>query len=311
MSARVLSPVKITEAVYTACSVAEPDPTAVMPDGSVGEVAWVSGSSYTKGVYVIDPVSHRVYQDGAGGVSNKAPRLDPTRWGTGVRPTNKWALADMYVSTRTVSASPLVVTLRPGAIYDVVLFGLDGVNTARLEQWDSPGGTKVYDQSVSGLGWSGDLWVSYYFDTPFLRNRIDFRGLYLSSTCEIKLTLTGDAAVGLGVLTVGRYESLGFTLEGPSASPVDYSRISTDSFGESVIVPGRVATDLRAEILVERRLAATAKRVIDRLAGRPMVVSLSDRLEDDYLTGFGLVSAEVSAPHSNHSKLSLNLRGLV
>lgn len=311
MTARILDGVTITDAIYTACSIAEPDPAAVMPDGTVGEVAWVTGTTYTAGVYIIDTVSHLVYQDGVGGVSNVAPRNAPVRWGTGVRPTNKWALADKYKSTRTVSASPLEVTLRPGAVADVVLFGLDGVSTARLEQWDAPSGTKVYDEEISGVGWGGDLWVSYYFDMPFTKDRMDFRGLVLSSTNEIKLTLTGEASVGLGILAVGRYENIGLTISGASANPVDYSRITVNEFGDTTIVRGRVATDLRADVLIDRSAAAGAKRIIDRLAGKPCVVSLNDLPHDEYLSTFGLVSAEVVSDGSYNSKLSLNVRGLV
>jgi hypothetical protein len=311
MTARLLDGVDITDAVYTDCSITEPDPAAVMPDGTVGEVAWVTGTTYTAGVYVIDTVSHMVYQDGAGGVSNKAPRLDPVRWGTGVRPTNKWALADKYKSTRTVGASPLTVTLRPGAVSDVVLFGLDGLSAARLEQWDAPGGNKVRDIEISGVGWAGDLWVSYYFDMPFTKDRMDFRELFLSSACELVLTLTGEADVALGILAVGRYESLGLTVQGASASPVDYSRITVNDFGDTTIVRGRVATDLRADVICDRSAAARAKRVIDRMAGKPCVLSLSDLPHDEYLSTFGLVSAEVVSEGSNHSKLSINSRGLV
>jgi len=311
MTARLLDGVDITDAIYTACSIAEPDPAAVLPDGTVGEVAWVTGTTYTVGAYVIDTVSHMVYQDGAGGVSNVAPRLAPVRWGTGVRPTNKWALADKYKSTRTVGASPLTVTLRPGAVADVVLFGLDGVTTARLEQWDAPGGNKVKDTEISGVGWSGDLWVSYYFDMPFTRDRMDFRGLMLSSTTEIKLTLTGEADVALGIMAVGRYESLGLTVQGASASPVDYSRITVNDYGDTTIIRGRVATDLRADVICERSAATRAKRLIDRMAGKPCVLSLSDLPHDEYLSTFGLVSAEVVSEGNNHSKLSINSRGLV
>lgn len=311
MTARLLDGVTITDSVYHACSVAEPDPSAVMPDGTVGEVAWVTGTTYTAGAYVIDTVSHMVYQDGAGGASSVAPRLAPVRWGTGVRPTNKWALADQYKSTRTVSASPLVVTLRPGAVADVVLFGIDGVSSARLEQWDSPGGTKVKDIEISGVGWSGDLWVSYYFDMPFTKDRMDFRGLVLSSTTELKLTITGEADVALGILAAGRYESLGLTIHGATASPVNYSRITVNDFGDTTIIPGRVATDLRAEVICDRSAATRAKRLMDGMAGKPCVLSLSDLPQDEYLSTFGLVSADVVSESSSHAKLSISSRGLI
>lgn len=311
MTARLLDGVDITDAIYTACSVAEPDPAAVMPDLTVGEVAWVTGTNYTVGAYVIDTVSHTVYRDGVGGVSSVAPRLDPVRWGTGVRPTNKWALADKYKSTRTVGASPLTVTLRPGAVSDVVLFGLAGLTTARLEQWDAPGGTKVYDEEVSGVGWSGDMWVSYYFDMPFTRDRIDFRNLVLSATTELVLTLTGEADVEIGILAVGRYEDLGGTVQGAVAVPVNFNRITVNEYGDTTIVPGRVATDLRADVILRRSVATSVKRTLDRLAGKPCVVSLSDLPSDEFLSTFGLTSSEMSPEGNDHAKLSINVRGLV
>lgn len=310
-TARVLEPVTITDAKYTACSVAEPDPNAVLPDGTVGEVAWVTGTTYTKGAYVIDTVSHRVYQDGAGGVSNKAPRLDPTRWGTGTRPTNKWAWADYYKSTRTLATDTIEITIRPGAVADVSLLGLMNVELVRVEEWDAPSGTKVYDQTVSGLGWGGDLWVSYYLDVPFLRDRIDFTGLLMHVTSEIKITISGDGQVGVGIIAVGRREALGLSMQGASASPVNYSRIAIDDFGEATIVPGRVATDLRCDVLMARYEAGTVKRTIDRLAGRPCVFSLSDHPLDDYLTTMGLATADVISDGPAHAKLSLSVRGLV
>src|SRR6185503_10656581 len=124
---RILVPVDIVNTSWalvsmTANGVAVPEDT---------NPAWASGTTYTAGQRVYLLSTHRVYEStGATGNAGKNPSIpanqynaagQPTFW-IDVGPTNRAAMFDALVSSQTTAASPLVVTLSPGAFNGFALF---------------------------------------------------------------------------------------------------------------------------------------------------------------------------------------------
>lgn len=302
---KILQPLTIANAGFIASSVGEPD---------TGEVAWNAATSYTPGQRVVLASTHRVYRNLIAGVNATSPHLAPDRW-FDEGPTNKWAWADTSVSTATSAPSPYTHTLQPGSFTDVALFGLVNVYSARLEVWYESGGALTFAQTLTTEYWSaGDPYISYYFDLPRFRNRLFFSGIPISATCECRLTLTAlDSAlpVQIGVAAYGRFEPVGCQEYGASARTVDYSRITTDEYGNTTIVKGRKAKDLRGTLVVDKAQAGVVDDLIDRLRGTPLVVVGSDDPDYDYLSTIGLVDAEPVAAGPTHATINYTVRGLV
>ena len=91
---KVLIPITITDAMFTACSVAEP---------AAGETAWVSAGTYAVGDKRIRTGVHKIFRCILAHTGRTAlPEDDPSYW-EDVDPTVKLAPFDTYVSTGMAS----------------------------------------------------------------------------------------------------------------------------------------------------------------------------------------------------------------
>lgn len=300
---KILKPVEITDTNFISSTVAEPYAT---------ETAWNAATSYTVGTRVIRTATHRVYRNLIAGVNATAPELAPDRW-FDEGPTNRWAWADTEVSTQTQSASPYQHVVRPGAISDMAVFGMENIDSVRVEVWDSPGGNLIFDTTNSAEFWgNGDPYVSYYFDVPYCRSKLVISGIPADADCEVRTTLeTATGTMYFGLIAYGRFTDLGCSEYGFSASPVDYSRIKIDDYGNNYIVKGKRARDLSGVVRMPVESANSIVETIDRLLGTPILAVTTDNPALDYLNSFGLVSCRASADGPNEARLQFEMKGLI
>lgn len=306
MTAKVLNPIAITGAMITASAVAEPDTTR-------GEAAWVAATSYVVGNEVILASTHRVYTALAAGVDAGSPDVTPLRWAD-TRPTNKFAAFDLYKSTQIRKTGTITMTVKPGIISDMAFYGLEG-DTLRVIAKQASTLAVYYDETFSLSDYlSGDLMWEFYFGVSRQQDRLDIMGLYpQDAQVEITLTVsptTGDAAIGIWAL--GQFEDLGLPQYGFKVQFVDYSRITTDAYGNVSITRGLNAKNLNGECVnLDLVTAKAAVDVVQRLLGTPCAVVMSSNVNFDYLSTFGLLDAEFIAAGPSHGTLSLTARGIV
>lgn len=300
---KILRPVEIIDSMFISASTAEPYAT---------ETVWDASTSYTVGMRRIRTSTHRVYRNLIAGVDATPPESAPSRW-FDEGPTNKWAWADTEVSTPTASPSPYNHVVRPGAISDAAVFGMSNVSSVRIEMWSGSGGPLIYDKTFSTEWWgNGDPYVSYYFDMPYYRNKIYLSGLPADTNCEVRMTLTSPTGgISFGLIAYGRFLDLGCAEYGFQASPVDYSRIKIDEFGNNYIVRGKRARDLSGTVRMPADQANAIVEAIDQLLGIPVLIVTSDDPIYDYLSTFGLISAQASAEGPNDARLSVTAKGLI
>lgn len=305
MPAQVLAPIKITDAMLTACSVTEPDTAS-------GEAAWVAATSYAIGDKVVRSTTHRVYAALASGVDAGLPEATPARWFDS-GPSNRWAAFDQYRSTAITQAGTLTMTLKPGIISGMAFFGLQG-DSMRVLCRPATGGAAYFDQTYSLSAYlSGDLMWEFYFGIPRQQDGLRISGLY-PNDAQVEITLTPSAITGkaaIGIFAVGSFEMLGLPLQGFKAQPVDYSRITTDAYGNTQIIKGLSAKNVAGECFMPAADAQAVADVIYRLLGTPVAISMSDDPRYDYLNAFGLVTADITANGPSHAILSLTVRGLI
>lgn len=304
-AAYVLVGVQITDAMLVSSSVPEPDP-------AVGEVLWDPATNYAIGAMVARPSTHRVYANRVPGVDAGLPEINPIRW-FDAGPTNAWAAYDNYRSTAIKQAGNLTLTLRPGIITAMVFFGLQGDNLHVVCR-PSVGGAAYFDATYSLAEYlSGDLMWEFYFGTPRQQDGLRISGLY-PQDAQVEITLTPSSITGLaaiGILALGSLEPLGIPQRGFKAQPVDYSRITIDKNGETVIIPGLSAKNITGECIMPVDAAQGVADVIYRLLGKPCAWIISDAAGYDYLNAFGLGRADVTDAGDTHALLSLSVRGLI
>lgn len=301
---RLLRPIPVTDAVLSACSIAE-------PDASTGEVAWNAATSYAIGDKVVRTTTHRVYVALSAGVSATAPEDDAVKW-LDSGPSNRWAAFDNYKSTASKATGTITMTLLPGVCTGLAFYGLVG-STLRVVLKDAVS-AEVYSDTVYSLDdyLTGDMMWEFYFGTPRQRDTLRIGDLYPRNyRVELTLSPTGGKAA-VGIIAVGDWSDVGLARYGFKAQPVNYSRIKTDDYGNTTIVRGLVARNLNGETeVVSASDAQAAADVIFSVLSVPVAVETHPDPRYDYLSTFGLVSADVAAIGPDMAALTITVRGLI
>ncbi len=307
MKALVLDSVAITDAMFAACSVAEPDTTLTTP-----EVAWSASTNYSIGTEVIRATTHRVYTSLAAGIDSGLPENTPTRW-KDTRPTNKWAAFDLYRNTTIRKNGTLTMTLKPGIITGMAFYGLVG-DSIRVVCKNATSSTTYYDVTTSlSLYLSGDLEWEFWFGVPRQQDSLWVKDLY-PQDAQIEITLTPSTVTGwaeIGTFPVGNFKNIGMPEKGFKASPVDYSRITVDSnTGEVSISKGLSAKNISGEcVMLSAEEGQAVCDVVYQMLGVPAAWVITSAAGYDYLSAFGLGSADITA--GDFPTLSLSVRGII
>lgn len=310
---RALVPNPIGDAQFISSSVAEPDTTRVMSDGTTGEVSWVSGATYAVNARVIDPGTHRVYISASAGVSNVTPVNDPTRW-TDEGPTNKWAWADSEAATKTEWTSPLVITVRPGAITHIGLAAMKDVATVRVEMWSTSGGALVHDDTYTTDNTSSTtpLWDLYFTEPVYAEVKI-IEGLPVYPGCQVRITLTGYSfRLGVGLIAFGKSQALGGAEVGVTVVYRDYGYSTTNKWGNTVRTKGAKAKDLKCTAVFPMSEANTIDGTLRQLIDSGAIFIPSGFAKFNFMTTWGLMKpAEIIAETPDMARATFDIEGLI
>lgn len=211
--------------LYVVPSIALTPASLVSTTALASAINWLPATAYAKDARVLHPGSDGLPHVWVSLVaSNTAtPGTDESKWSDGGT-DNRMALLDAFSSTRTTGASPLVITLRPGAAFTMAaLFNLLG-NQVRLEVLDSSGAV-IFDETQDLQARDTKSWTDYFFNGfAGRRTQAIFKGLPFAVTGRVRITLTGTGTVGIGRAVMGRKQPLGYVKWGVSPYLTDYSR---------------------------------------------------------------------------------------
>ena len=287
-----------------------------LPEGSTNP--WNPATTY--GVGTRANYKHRVYEsvrDTNQGVDPSLPSSQynaagVATWWIDIGPTNRYAMFDGLVSTQTIAASPLAITLAPGAFNGFAMFGVDA-DTFSVVIRDAPGGTVVYSETNVALEASQPADYYEYFFDPFKPLRQFIRAnLDEYSAAEITITLyraTGN--IGVGMLAIGDMRPLGVPQRDAVVSPQDFSYIKYDDFGNATIRKRANATGISIPVVIAEDSVNSVLDTVKEVLGTPVVVVGSQAPQYEWLTVFGLVSGEMSAGPYPYSTLKLTVKGLI
>lgn len=282
---------------------------------------WASGTTYTAGQRVYLLSTHRVYEStGAAGNAGKDPSLAVNQYNASgiatfwidIGPTNRTAAFDGLVTSQTLTASPLVITIAPGAFNGFALFGVDA-DSFSVEVVSAPGGPVIYSEPTTPLEGSmpGDYY-EYFFDRfkplrQFIRSGIEPYG-----SAQIKLTLnrtTGN--VGLGMLAIGDLKPVGVPLKGVNVEPMDFSSILQDKFGNASVRRRANSTGMTISTVMEEDEANSVLQTVKDTLGVPCVVVGSSAMLYEWMTVFGTISGKMSDQPYPYVTLTLTVRGFI
>ena len=262
---QVLYPYTITDAVLTSSSVPETD-----------HAAWVSGTTYAAGDRVIRTGTHRIYERLIPGAGTTPPESDSANW-LDAAPTNRWAMFDGAVGTRTTATTSISVTLNiPGAVNDIVLMDVTGSSISITLPDASRSGVAVPASTLTGQG-----------------ALVQITGL-ASAGGSCTVTLTGTGTVAIGIISIGTYTSVGNTC-GVRLDLSDYSRKEFDAWGGLTITPRNYQRRLTTPIEVPQTGVDQLMRVAAALRSTPAVWSGLSGIGSSVVWGY-LKEASVTMP---------------
>lgn len=313
----VLSPVPITSTMITSTNITVEDPSPL----------WAIGTTYTVGQRVHLASTHRVYEaTGKTGNTGKSPDLPLNQYdAAGVAtywidagPTNLYAMFFNNANTRTISVSAqttnpgsISITLQPGYFNAISLLKLDG-DSLDIVVKDTPGGNVIYSYSDDLEGSAPADYYEYFFDRFQPQTRFNAFDIPPYNAAEITLTITkitGDAKIGL--FAIGDLRPLGAPLRGASVEPQDFSRRSSDAFGNATLIKRGNATDLVISAKMSIEDANTVLDTVKELLGTPVVVVGSRALMYEALTTFGTISGKLVYDDHGEPRLDINVLGLI
>lgn len=198
--------------------------------------------------------------------------------------TNKWAMFDSSSTTQTSQAEQIVVTLRPGRASALALINLNA-STARVVV--ASGGQVRYDKAVDlTIKNVGSLW-QYFFEPIIRKTDVVLLDLPPYSDAEITVTINQPgSAAAIGALIPGMPREIGELQWAPEVRTKDYSRKTTDEFGNTVLKPGRTAKLLSCELQLDNDLVDETCRLLGTYNGLALVWVGTEQFTSTIVYGF-------------------------
>lgn len=299
---KVIQPVALTDAQLISSTAAEP---------GTGEAAWVAATAYTLGTVVVRATTHRRYRNVLAGTDAALPELAPTRW-LDIGPTNRWAMFDNAVGTRTAQASPLTVVMAPGFTGGLALLELSGAQ-AQITMKAAAGGTVVYSKTVS---LDGSV-VTDVFDWMF-GDFVQLTDLVLTdlpesyAIPELTVSITGTGVVSCGVCKSGRVQKIDQTLAGPTVGIVDYSVKERDEFGAYRVVELSYSKRASVKLLTQKSRFNTIFRALAAMRATPCIYVLTEAPGFEPLLIYGFYKDfSIDVAYPAYHLCNLEIEGLI
>ncbi len=296
---KVIAPTPITDAVLVSCSVPEND-----------HPEWSSATAYTVGQKVIIAATHQIYE-ALTAHTNKPPATSPADW-LPLGATNRWRMFDSKVGTTTSAAGLVSVTLAPGIVTGVALFG---VNAAQVQvvMTDQVEGV-VFDRTVDLQDYTDITdWHAYFFEDVRRKPSLIVEGLPSYRAAQLTITASGGEAetVSIGSLVIGKVRTFAENiLAGASVGIQDFSRKERDAFGNFQVVERAYADLVRWRLILDNSRVDFFRETLASLRATPAVYVGSNAFNSTVIYGF-FRDFDVTIAYPNHSECSIEIEGLV
>lgn len=306
-SARVLVSIGITASMIKA------ETTIPEPDLAKGEVAWVSGASYSVN-------DERTYNGSVWGCEvghtgrSANPEVDANYWYR-VGPTNRMAPFDDYANTKAVATGSLTYVLRPGFLNGLKVYGMEG-SSYSIAVRDGPGGPVMRE-------WTDDLYsqaaglYELLFSTLAKTEQLSFDDIPLSPSAEVTITITAapGGRVAIGTIKCGDWRQFigdgkfGGTQYGAESTRNSYTvrRYNPDGTYETVRRPG--SRDVNCSIVIDAEQAMIADAILGEIIDMAVPFEAIGLARYGYLNTLGFVTGSIRADTYGTTSLNLKVKG--
>lgn len=254
--------------------------TIAEPDTTVGEIAWVSAGSYTEGEERIRTTTHKVYTCITTHSGRTAlPETDTVYWlETG--PTNKWAMFDLYRNTSSIiSSGGFSTSVALGKRTDSIAILGANITDITVTVSSVTGGGNIYGPNTFSLVSRDvqDYYDYFYMDFTYKPSILIFD---IPPYIDAVITISSTASGSIASVVLGTQEHIGYTLKGHKNDALNFSLITRDSYGNSVLVPRRSVPKTSQNLIIKDTNLAKVLYLRETLNAVPAVWSgLKDTTE--------------------------------
>ena len=275
---RLIKPVEITPAKLISSNVPETD-----------YPAWLVSATYALGDRVL--LNHHIYEALAAVTAGVKPGEEvvdkdhPAKWqDRGM--DNRWRMFDSKVESLTTNPGTIEVTIRPGAVVNsLALFNLQG-RSVTVSMVDPVEG-EVYRKEVSLVDAAVTNWYDWFFEPVGRRTDLVVLDMPAYGSANVVVTIDAGAEVAAaGHLVIGAVKQIGTALYGSSVGINDYSRKSTDEFGNSVVIQRSFSNRAEFDVALDTSEVTKVRRLLADLRATPVVWIGEESYEATILFGF-------------------------
>lgn len=275
---RLIKPVEITPAKLISSNVPETD-----------YPAWSVSATYAIGDRVL--LDHHIYEAlaiVAAGVKPGAEVVDkdhPAKWqDRGM--DNRWRMFDDKVESLTTNPGTIEVRIRPGAVINsMALFNLQG-KSVTITMIDPVDG-EVYRKTLGLVDAGVTNWYDWFFEPIGKRTDVVVLDMPPYGSADIVLIIDAGAEVAaIGHTVIGAVKRIGTALYGTSVGINDYSRKSTDEFGNTIVIQRSFSNRAEFDVTLDTSEVTRVRRLLAELRATPVVWIGEESYEATILFGF-------------------------
>lgn len=293
---KLITPTPITDARLVSSSLPEND-----------WAVWESGTIYWQGARVIK--GHRIWESVQANNQNRDPETTAAGWWLDVGPTNRWAMFDSTVGTRSTADTSMTWTLAPGRADSLVLLDLDAATVTVTQR---SGATVISSREINTIDNTGIAdWYDYFFAPIYQADFVAITDLPVFGESTLEITVSKySGEVSCGVCVAGLQADLGTTLASPSVGINDYSRKSTDDFGNTSLVQRDFAKRQAARLVVDNRELDRVFRTLAAARATP-AVWVGDRDYSALILYGWFRDFEIDIAYATVSYCTINIEGMI
>lgn len=270
---------------------------------------YVAGTTYAQDVFV--RYGERVYQSLQASNTGHQPDTSPTWW-QDFGPSNKTAMFDTQVSTKTEGTSPLVVVVQPLQFINSLAFiGMVG-SSINVRITDGAAGPEIYNVTKSLDGTVITDWFMYFYEPFDTLDVVTFLDIPVYLNSYITVTITGSGTVSCAVMLYGSTYELGGTQYGATSGIRDYSVKETDDFGNTTFVRRAYSNRMEAQIFMDNSTIRANKKLLTDLRAIPALWIGVDDPTYEPLSVYGFYrDFNIDISYPSFSMCSLEIEGLI
>ena len=275
---RLIKPVEITPAKLISSNVPETE-----------HPAWSATATYVMGDRVL--LNHTIYEALAAVPAGVKPgeevvtKDDPAKWLDRGK-DNRWRMFDNKVESLTTHPGTIEITIKPGAVVNsLALFNLKG-KTVTVSMVDPVEG-EVYRKEVSLVDAGVTNWYDWFFEPIGVRTDVVVLDMPAYGSANVVVTIDAGAEVAaVGHFVLGAVKQIGTAIYGTSVGINDYSRKTTDDFGNTVVIPRSFSNRAEFDVVLDTSEVTRVRRLLAELRSTPVVWIGEETYEATILFGF-------------------------